>query len=44
MIDRYPSVEGDDPDKENHVLTDKKFIYEVRNHLLLARLIVHVQQ
>jgi len=30
VVDLYPQVEGDDPADENHVLTDKKFLYEVR--------------
>eukprot|EP00752_Nemacystus_decipiens_P003276 g3032.t1 len=29
VIDRRPQVDGDDPSEENHVLTDKKFIYDV---------------
>lgn len=30
VVDLYPQMEGDDPAEENHVLTDKKFLYEVR--------------
>lgn len=33
VVDRYPQVEGDDPAEESHVLTDKKFMYEVRNDM-----------
>ncbi len=30
VVDHYPQAEGDDPAEEHHVLTDKKFLYEVR--------------
>lgn len=38
VVDRkyvFPTLEGYDPAEESHVLTDKKFFYEVRIHFTL---------
>lgn len=34
VVDRNPPVPGVDPFEEHHVLTDKKFFYEVREELM----------